>query len=427
MSNHQAIATVTAALRRNLQAAIDVDVPGAKVGTGRPEGAENGTPQAGVNLFLYQVAPNAAWRNADLPTRRADGALQKRVQTALDLHYLLSFHGDELNLEAQLLLGSVVRRLHAQPVLTRKMIQDTLADPLFGFLAGSDLAESVESVKFSPVPLSLEDLSKLWSVFFQTPYALSLAYQGTVVLIEGEAEPSAALPVRARNVYALPFRQPTVERILSRTGGDAPVVADQPIHARYRLVLVGGQLRGEVTRVRVDGTEVEPEEVEDERVVVPLPADLRPGVHRVQVVQYARIGTPPTPHPGFESNAVAFDLDPKITASVVAQQGTGDAPRSADIRIGFDPKVGKSQRVVLMMNEYRPPSNRPARAHSFAVPPRQAADPDANSDEGGSIQVHVEGLQPGTYLVRVQVDGARSHLRFSGTLARYDWPRVTIH
>jgi hypothetical protein len=427
MSNHQAIATVTAALRRNLQAAVDVDVPGAKVGTGRPEGAENGTTEAGVNLFLYQVAPNAAWRNADLPTRRGDGSLQARAQAALDLTYLLSFHGDELGLEAQLLLGSVVRRLHARPVLTRKMIQETLADPLFGFLAGSDLAESVESVKFTPVPLSLEDLSKLWSVFFQTPYALSLAYQGTVVLIEGEAEPTAALPVRARNVYALPFRQPTVERVLSRSGAGAPVVADAPIHARHTLVLAGKQLRGDVTRVRVDGTEVEPMEAEDERVVVTLPADLRPGVHRVQVVQYASIGTPPTPHPGFESNAVAFDLDPKITASVLAQQGEGEAPRSADIRIGFDPKVGKSQRVVLMLNEYRPPADRPAWAYSFAVPPRQAADPDPNSDEGGSIRVHVEGLRPGTYLVRVQVDGARSPLRYSGSLARYDWPRVTIH
>jgi hypothetical protein len=159
MSNYRAIATVTAVLRRNLQTAIDVDVPGAKVGTGRPESAQNGTPEPGVNLFLYQVSANAAWRNADLPTRRADGSLQSRPQEALDLHYLLSFHGDEAKLEAQLLLGSVVRTLHTRSVLTRKMIQDTLADPLFGFLAGSNLAESVESIKFTPRPLSLEDLS----------------------------------------------------------------------------------------------------------------------------------------------------------------------------------------------------------------------------------------------------------------------------
>jgi len=426
MSNYRAIATVTAVLRRNLQTAIDVDVPGAKVGTGRPEGAQNGTPEPGVNLFLYQVAPNAAWRNADLPTRRADGSLQRRPQAALDLHYLLSFHGDEAKLEAQLLLGSVVRTLHARSVLTRKMIQDTLADPLFSFLAGSNLADSVEAIKFTPSPLSLEDLSKLWSVFFQTPYALSLAYQGTVVLIESEAQPQVALPVRARNVYALPFRQPTVEQILSQEGENAPV-ANQPIYARSKLILTGKQLRGDLTRVRIDGEEVEPDEVDDAQVSVTLPGDLRPGVHSVQIVQYAQIGTPPAPHPGFESNVVAFDLNPKITASVSNEQGSGDAPRSADIRVGFDPKVGKSQRVVLMLNEYRPPDDRPARAYSFAVPPRRPSDPDANTDESSSIQVQASGLQPGTYIVRVQVDGARSPLRFSSSLARYDWPRVTIH
>src|SRR5215217_2098566 len=101
MSNYLAIATVTATLRRNLQAAIDVDVPGSTVGTGRPDGTDNGVPNNGVNLFLYQVTPNLSWRNADLPTRDSDGSLERRPQVALDLHYLLSFHGDEAKLEPQ--------------------------------------------------------------------------------------------------------------------------------------------------------------------------------------------------------------------------------------------------------------------------------------------------------------------------------------
>jgi hypothetical protein len=79
-----------------------------------------------------------------------------------------------------------------------------------------------------------------------------------------------------------------------------------------------------------------------------------------------------------------------------------------------------------MLNEYRPPSDRPARAYSFTVPPRKATDPDENSDESSFIQVHVSGVDPGTYLVRVQVDGARSPLRFNVDLERYDSPQVTI-
>jgi hypothetical protein len=425
MSNYLAIATVTATLRRNLQAAISVDVPGTTVGTGRPDGTDNGVPDAGVNIFLYQVTPNPGWRNADLPTRDSDGSLGRRPQVALDLHYLMSFYGDEPKLEPQRLLGSVARTLQAHPVLTREMIQDTLQDPLFNFLAGSDLADSVESVKFTPSFLSLEELSKLWSVFPQAPYVLSVGYQGTVVLIEGRAEPQEALPVRTRNVYAVPFRQPTIERIMSRLD-DGSIVGDQSILARQTLVLVGKQLLGEVTRVRVGGVEVEPEEATDARISVLLPSDLRPGVHGAQVVHYAWMGTPPTPHPGVESNVAAFVLSPKITASVSNLQGSGEEPRSADIRVGFDPKVGKSQQVILLLNEYRPQPGQPAKAKKFTVPPRKATDPDENSDESSFIQVHASGMEPGTYLVRVQVDGAESPLRYNIDLGRYDSPRVTI-
>ena len=72
-------------------------------------------PTTGVNVFLYQVTPNAAWRNADLPTRRANGDLIQRPQAALDLHYLLTFYGDESLLQPQRVLGSVVRTLHCGP------------------------------------------------------------------------------------------------------------------------------------------------------------------------------------------------------------------------------------------------------------------------------------------------------------------------
>jgi hypothetical protein len=92
MSNFLAIATVTAALRQTLNAVAGIDVPGAEVTTMRPDEPTN--TDARVNIYLYQVTPNAAWRNADLPTRRNDGGLVQRPQVALDLHYLLTFYGD---------------------------------------------------------------------------------------------------------------------------------------------------------------------------------------------------------------------------------------------------------------------------------------------------------------------------------------------
>jgi hypothetical protein len=202
MSNFLAIATVTATLGRILQAAVGADVPGALVTAVRPDGPNSGVPDTGVNLFLYQVTPNAQWRNQDLPTRRADGTVAQRPQAALDLHYLLSFYGAEIELEPQRLLGSTLRTLHARPLLDRAAVVNAIAAN--AFLAGSDLADAVESVRFTPMSLNLEELSKLWSVFFQTTYVLSVAYRASVVLLTAEAQPLLAQPVAERVVRALP-------------------------------------------------------------------------------------------------------------------------------------------------------------------------------------------------------------------------------
>lgn len=151
MSNYLAVATVTATLSRALTAAVAADVPGATVTTLRPDDSTNGTPATGVNIYLYQVAPNAAWRNTDLPTRSDDGGLIRRPRVALDLLYLMSFYGNEVQLEPQRLLGSVVRMLHTRPVLTRQMIRDAISDPNNAFLATSNLDEEVaEQIKLTP-------------------------------------------------------------------------------------------------------------------------------------------------------------------------------------------------------------------------------------------------------------------------------------
>jgi hypothetical protein len=177
VSNYLAIAAATSTLARVLDAGLDKDVTGAKALPARPD--DPVTPSdAFIRIFLYQVAPNAAWRNEDLPTRRADGSLVQRPQVALNLRYLISFIGNEADFIPQRLLGRTVRVLHDRPLLTREAIQEAVApggvaDPS---LSGADLAEQPELVRFTPLSLDLEDLSKLWSVFFQVPYQLSVAY-----------------------------------------------------------------------------------------------------------------------------------------------------------------------------------------------------------------------------------------------------------
>ena len=428
MINFLAIATVTATLSQLLQTAASEAVSGASVTTGRPESVENGTPGPGINIYLYQVIPNAALRNADLPTRRADGTLVQRPQAALDLHYLLTFYGDEIQLQPQRLLGSGVSVLHAQPVLTREMIRAAISVVTGGesdhYLAGSDLAEQVETIKFAPLPLNLEELSKLWSAFFQTPYALSVTYQASVVLIEAEGTPQRALPVREPLVYSVPFRQPVIEEVLCQEGANQPIVADST------LVIQGQRLRGDVTHVRIGEVDVTPasEDVSDTQISLllsspPFPAgSLRAGVQGVQVVHPMMMGKPPTPHRGIESNVAAFVLRPTVTDV--------GAPDSTEVTVTFNPELGKLQRVILLLNELNPPADRAPRAYSFKAPPDNGIE-DEDVDETASITFPVTGVEPGEYLVRVQVDGAESPLTVdtdpdSPTFNQYIAPKVTI-
>jgi len=275
------------------------------------------------------------------------------------------------------------------------------------------MAEAVEMVRFTPVSLSLEELSKLWSVLFQTTYALSVAYQGTVVLIEADETARPALPVRARNVTVVPFAQPVVEEIVSAEDADAPLTAAST------LLIRGRNLRGDVTRVRIGGAEAEPAAAEAREIALPLsdvdPGVLRAGVQGVQVVHERLLGTPPAPHRGEESNVAALVLRPTIRAA----GGDPDehdvvfTPAPPRITVGVTPTVGREQRAVLLLN----PLSGGGTAYRFVAPSR--------ASDGATISFDVPGVASGTYLVRVGIDGAES-LLLADAGGVYVRPRVTI-
>jgi hypothetical protein len=161
MSNYLAIATVTAGLYQILLGPVRAAVgSSATIVFGRPHAADTDKDtNPRLNIYLYQVTPNAFFRNADLPTRRADGTLVKQPMIALDLHYLFTFHGKEEQFEPQLMLGMVASTLQAEPILSPSTIRSALSS--FSVLNTSDLANQVEWVRFTPTALSLEEFSKL--------------------------------------------------------------------------------------------------------------------------------------------------------------------------------------------------------------------------------------------------------------------------
>ncbi len=190
MSNPLAIATVTATLQNLLQSELNNYFSSPTVNIGSPAQSSDETTTPEVNIFLYQVTPNSAFCNVNLPSRTADGQLIRRLQTALDLHYLLSFYGDESEIIPQRLLGYTVNSLHAVPILTPELILSTLNNPNYAYLQGSNLADQMELVKFSLMTHSMEDLAKLWSIFPRFDYVLSVAYLATVVIIEDDQIPT---------------------------------------------------------------------------------------------------------------------------------------------------------------------------------------------------------------------------------------------
>jgi hypothetical protein len=398
MSNYMAIATVTAALQQILQPAVKQAVGGASFGFSRPtaDGSPK-TPQ--VNVFLYQVTPNAAYRNRQVPGRRPDGTLVQRPMAALDLHYLFTFHGDDTQLEPQRLLGAVVTALENQPLLTPDNITSaTNSTSQFPFLANSGLDQQVERIKFTPTALTIEEFSKLWSAFFQVEYSLSVAYQASVVLMESDATPQEALPVEASNLYVMPFRWPQVTAVAAQAGPAVPIVSGTVIQIQ------GTQLMGPDTVVLMGGSELAPASMADTSLTLTVPSTARAGVQSLQVAHRIQMGTPPVAHRGFESNAAAFVLHPVINnVSAALSPASTPTTKITNVTLNLTPNIGPGQRAVVILND------------PVAVPPQAyVSEPVISAADSNQVVIPILNVPTGNYVVRVQVDGAESMLTMAG-------------
>ena len=188
--------------------------------------------KSGVNIYLYRSSIDAVRRNDDLPARRQDGSLVVRPKLAASLHYLLTFHGKDDELVPQRLLGAVLATLHTRPVITRTLIEDVNTEAadspgMHQYLVFNDLIDAEEPVRVSPDPMSLDDLSKLWSVFFQSPYQLSRPTSASAVLLEETLEtPVPSLPVRQPQLTVRGLLQPTIVSARNLADPRAAVVSD---------------------------------------------------------------------------------------------------------------------------------------------------------------------------------------------------------
>ncbi|HET6976760.1 MAG TPA: DUF4255 domain-containing protein [Pyrinomonadaceae bacterium] len=450
MSTALAIASVTAVLKDLLNnGLIDHDV-GASVGevivsTLPPDRIDglDAQKKSRLNLFMYQVTPNAGWRNAALPSRNSNGERVTNPPLALDLHYLLTAYGAE-ELHSEILLGYGMQLLHETPVLTRDAIRRSLTPPspveaggdlppALAALFTSELAEQVEQIKIAPAALNTEEISRMWSAF-QAKYRPTAVYQASVVLIESRGSTRSALPVRARRIKVVPFKQPIIQQVKSRATPVDPILLGQTILAGYQLVLEGFDLSGEDTQVLIGGNLVPANQtvINDDQIIATIPASVPAGVTGAQIIQRTLLGSPPLPHRGTESNVAAFVLQPSIQNVAIANPQSSGSLRAADINLTVNPAIGDTQRVVLFLNEFIPITSPPSsgdvvpNSYSFIAPTRRPLSPPTSPPgPSANITIPIKGVKTGSYLVRIQVDGAESPLGMNAA-GQYVSPLLTL-
>jgi hypothetical protein len=276
--------------------------------------------QPHVNLFLYRVAQHPFLSNQQIPGR-GDPSGYGRPPLSLVLHYMLTAYGSVSQVgngdgdftderPAHYLLGDAMRILHDTPIITERV---ELSDGRPAL--DTALRAEFEQIKVTLEPLSLEDVSKVWTALTR-PYRAAAAYEVSVVQIESSRPPSHPQPVgeppgAGPRTALLPGRNPRVTEVhaAGRTGsqvrtGDVLVMTGQRLGGDGVGVLLGPvDATGDITGNR------------DDRLTVVVPNDpaLQPGVHPVRVIRTFTFDESTGPRVAFQSNAAAFVLVPRIS------------------------------------------------------------------------------------------------------------------
>jgi hypothetical protein len=402
VANHLAVATITAALRQTIQDALDADVPGAKAQVGRPDAANGQDAAPVVNLFLYQVAPNAAGRNAHLPSRGDNGRSRGAAAVALDLHYLISFYGASKSYDAERLLGSVTRVLEHSPLITRALIEKIVGDDP-DTLGKSDLARAPEVARAHPLHLGLDELSKLWSVLFQVPYALSIAYRLGAVVVETDTAGSRGPPATRVDIGSSAMDGPVIRSIEAAGGPRLPITWGSRIAIAGR----GLAMHGLVLRIGGHDVVLANADVAAERIELTLDAatlgggEIAVGAVLVQAVVPPPRGMPP--HLGRVSDSGTFVLRPALSlaADAVAIDGApAGAVADGRITVGAAPAIRREQTVRLLLDE-----------RAALDPQGRQLKPEPLGDAGfpaAALVFPFAQLKRSTYLVQLAVDGVAS-------------------
>ncbi len=424
MSTALAIAAVTTTLRNLLTRGLGSELGSGGVTTRPLDKARESNDPNQVNLFLYHLSPNPAWRNRDLPNRTQPGETGQ-PPLALDLYYLLTAYGRE-NDDAQghRILGRSMQILHDSAILNPADIRAALPD--------SDLQNQIDRIRITLQPVSLDEMSRLWSSF-QTQFRISAPYEVSVVLIESKRSSRTPLPVLTighdnegivvQPSFVLPF--PTLETAELRDAQPV-VVLDTPADGQPDITLQGHDLAGETLRVLfqhprlsqpLDSVQILERSPTKIAIKLPQPGGaanpLAPtnqwlaGLYRLKVILSSALPSPSER----TTNELAIALAPKIVAGSInirRDPPTTDDPYGKIIlTLRCIPTVARSQPVSLLLGDREIPWSLPL----LPDPPPLNPDLQRYSD----LRFEAKQLPPGAYWMRLRVDGVDSPLIINRT------------
>ncbi len=413
MSNTLAVSTVSAAFLRRLLAAANEAVGTATVRLGAPTAklAEDAKPV--VNLHLYRVEPNPAQANAHLPHRDSSGLDRGPAQLAMNLHYVVTFYGDHKAFEPDLMLSAVMLALEAEPELTKKTVKAAIEDA--DELEDSDLAEALAKLRVTRQLMALDEFSKIWSIFYQVPYAISLAYEVSHVVIQSEAPARTPLPVAKPGLWVAPMSNLRLDGARGRDGAS-------PVWGGVLEVRGQGLAKPGLT-LEVDGAALADAGITQspDRIDVKLEtatfggAEARIGIHRLQALAPLAAGQPA--HLRTRSNAIPFSLHPSIAIGDVDAPGGGDTA-DGSIKVTISPDVASDQSVRLLLD-----ARDAAKPAHVVLPGRE---PEEGAAAASELEFNFTDLPRGDYLARVDVDGLISPISLDAASGEIDGPEVTI-
>lgn len=288
MVNYEAIAATSATLKNLLMS--HMKSKGVEITINRP--VEIGSNNR-INLFLFQVTENKHLKSTN------DSRLW------LDLYYLLTPFGYKQTNEGSIpdetqthvILGDAMRVFHDYPIihpdLKLKLNDDEVQ------ILEDVLKDAVEQIKITPYPMTLEELSKIWTPI-KGDFRLSVAYQVSVVQIGSKKEKLYPAPVRARHIDVFPFEHPEITEILPQGVciGESITIHGRNFYSKNTIVKISGK----------PSEPLKPKNLTDDKIIVEIPSDILPGPHLVEVV----LEPLPKKKFGISSNQGVFILCPMI-------------------------------------------------------------------------------------------------------------------